>query len=113
MRGFVVSMDTIFECELTLQDDGSVKVYRGPGSYHSQLLGSIFSATDWFSTKDAAYMRLEKFMERQMRECQQRIDELDDAFATADKVFYEGLRDQCKESLGKIRNMDPGFLRRM
>lgn len=109
MIGFVVSQDTIYECDLTLQSDGSVKVYR---CYNSILLGSVFQANEWFSTKDAAYHKLERMMEKYVRECQEKIDTLD-TFASADLAFYEGLRDQCKTNLGKIRNMDASFIRRL
>lgn len=102
-------MDTIFECELTLQADNAVRVYR---CYNSLLIGSVYSSKDWFSTKDAAYHKLERVMEKYVQECQEKIDNLD-TFASTDKTFYETLRDQCKTNLGMIRNMDASFIRRL
>lgn len=102
-------MDTIFECELTLQADNAVRVYR---CYNNLLIGSVFPANEWFSTKDAAYHKLERMTEKYVRECQEKIDALD-TFASTDKVYYEALRDQCKTNLGMIRNMDASFIRRL
>lgn len=109
MKAYVVIVDIIYETEGAVGDLDTFRVLRSPDR---GLSGYVANSADWFVTKDAAFYRVETFFKRKIKECEQKILDLDKK-DTVSLEYYSDIINQCKTSAAQCRDMNDSYIRKL